>query len=136
MLRHPESDPRRFDDARIEWGRRVVVREPEALDQPRRWDLPVLPHVVRCEIVAAVRFHDRRAERHAIVRLVGVIGGASSGKSTVFNNLIGGRHASRVTVLSHTTKGLVLAVPAPLEGLAVEWLDHERLLMPDLPRAR
>ena len=41
--------------------------------------------------------------------LVGIVGGASSGKSTVFNNLLGGRPASRVTARGHCTRGPILA---------------------------
>lgn len=42
--------------------------------------------------------------------LVGLFGGASSGKSTVFNNLIGGTEASRITAKGHTTLGPVAAI--------------------------
>src|SRR5512140_1957814 len=42
--------------------------------------------------------------------LVGIVGGASSGKSTVFNNLLGGRLASRVTARGHATLGPIAAV--------------------------
>jgi len=42
--------------------------------------------------------------------LCAVVGGASSGKSTVFNNLLEGRLVSRVTARGHATLGPVLAV--------------------------
>lgn len=42
--------------------------------------------------------------------LVAVVGGASSGKSTIFNNLLGGRLASRVTARGHATLGPIAAV--------------------------
>ena len=42
--------------------------------------------------------------------LVAIVGGASSGKSTIFNNLLGGRAASRVTARGHSTMGLIAAV--------------------------
>ncbi|HVP12568.1 MAG TPA: hypothetical protein VMV94_15440 [Phycisphaerae bacterium] len=42
--------------------------------------------------------------------LVGIVGGASSGKSTIFNNLLGGRAVSRVTARGHATRGLIAAV--------------------------
>ncbi len=41
--------------------------------------------------------------------LVAVVGGASSGKSTVFNNLLEGRLASRVTAKGHATRGFIAA---------------------------
>lgn len=42
--------------------------------------------------------------------LVGVVGGASSGKSTVFNNLLAGHQPSCVTAKGHATLGPILAV--------------------------
>lgn len=42
--------------------------------------------------------------------LVAVVGGASSGKSTVFNNLLGGRLTSRITARGHATLGPIMAV--------------------------
>jgi hypothetical protein len=81
------------------------------------------------EIVAALRFVRARARERPEVTLIGVVGGASSGKSTIFNNLIGGRHASLVTMTSHTTKGPILAVPTGLESTVAGWLGG-RLLMP------
>jgi hypothetical protein len=41
--------------------------------------------------------------------LAAIVGGASAGKSTIFNNLLAGRAASRVTAWGHTTRGPVLA---------------------------
>lgn len=46
----------------------------------------------------------------ARLSLVAIIGGASSGKSTVFNNLLGGRLTSRVTARGHSTLGPIVAV--------------------------
>ncbi len=90
---------------------------------------------VEREIAAVLRFHGRRG-RPARLSLVGIIGGSSSGKSTVFNNLLGGRHASQVTMLSHTTKGLILAVPDTAEERVDLWLDPERILLPGLEHRR
>jgi hypothetical protein len=98
---------------------------------------PRLPQTIRLEswtardqeIVAALRFVRLRARQRPDVTLIGVVGGASSGKSTIFNNLVGGRHASLVTMASHTTKGPILAVPAGLESTVAGWLGG-RLLMP------
>ncbi len=41
---------------------------------------------------------------------VAVVGGASSGKSTVFNNILEGHLTSRITARGHTTLGPILAV--------------------------
>lgn len=42
--------------------------------------------------------------------LVAIVGGASSGKSTVFNNLLGGHLASFITARGHATRGPIMAV--------------------------
>lgn len=84
------------------------------------------------ELAAVLRYLDRRVSDQPTPALVGIIGGASSGKSTVFNNLLGGRHASQVTMTSHTTKGVILAVHTTLEDTVAAWLDHERILLPRL----
>jgi hypothetical protein len=86
------------------------------------------------EWAAALRFLQQRDWSAGAPVLAAIIGGASSGKSTVFNNLLGARHASHVTVLPHTTRGLILAVDTRLERIAARWLDDERTLLPDLPR--
>ena len=57
--------------------------------------------------------------------LAALVGGASSGKSTVFNNLLRGRTISRITARSHATRGLIVAVHD-------DRLDD--LLLPDLER--
>ncbi|MCZ6682051.1 MAG: 50S ribosome-binding GTPase, partial [Planctomycetota bacterium] len=67
--------------------------------------------------------------------LVAIIGGASSGKSTVFNNLLGGQPISQVTIRSHTTRGPILAIHEALRDRAAVWLEHEHALLPTL-RAR
>jgi len=41
--------------------------------------------------------------------MVGLYGGASSGKSTIFDNLLGGHLASRITARGHATLGPILA---------------------------
>jgi len=59
--------------------------------------------------------------------LSALVGGASSGKSTIFNNLMGGRTLSRITAQSHATRGLILATDQD---------DLDELLLPDLERQR
>ncbi|MFQ5590757.1 MAG: GTPase domain-containing protein [Phycisphaerae bacterium] len=73
---------------------------------------------------------DARAGR--LLTFAAVIGGASSGKSTVFNNLLGGHSASRVTAHGHTTLGPILAAHEDNRD-EVELLLDKPLLM---PRAR
>lgn len=46
----------------------------------------------------------------ALPPLIGVVGGASSGKSTVFNNLLEGHQPSCVTAKGHATLGPILAL--------------------------
>lgn len=42
--------------------------------------------------------------------IAAIVGGASSGKSTVFNNLLGGHEVSQITARGHSTRGPILAV--------------------------
>lgn len=66
--------------------------------------------------------------------LTALVGGASSGKSTIFNNLLGGRLVSRVTARGHSTRGPILAVhdsrrdtvePLLAGGMLFSSLRHE-----------
>lgn len=66
--------------------------------------------------------------------LAAVVGGASSGKSTLFNNLLGGRLASRVTARGHATLGPILAAHESRQAL-VERLLTARYLWPTLKHA-
>ncbi len=89
------------------------------------WPDPVQQAVFRLLFDATV--HDRPA-------LVAVVGGASSGKSTVFNNLLGGALASRITAKGHCTVGPILAV----HELRREWIEpllDQALLLPELERS-
>lgn len=61
--------------------------------------------------------------------LVAIVGGASSGKSTVFNNLLDGHLASRVTARGHMTIGPILAVHEDHRLLA-ERLSADGSLLP------
>ncbi len=70
-------------------------------------------------------------ERLDGLTLCAVVGGASSGKSTVFDNLLGGRLASRVTARGHATLGPILALhESKRERVAP--LFEESLLLPGL----
>ena len=65
--------------------------------------------------------------------LVAIVGGASSGKSTIFNNLLDGHVASRVTARGHMTRGPILAVHEQQR----EWVETcfaAEHLLPDLQR--
>jgi len=66
--------------------------------------------------------------------IVGVVGGASSGKSTVFDNLLGGHEASRITARGHATRGPVLAVHETCRT-KIETLIESRRLFPGLDTA-
>ncbi len=65
--------------------------------------------------------------------LVAIVGGASSGKSTVFNNLLGGHLTSRVTARGHATLGPILAIHEEHRPVVQRSLDEDRLL-PGLQR--
>jgi len=61
--------------------------------------------------------------------MAALIGGASSGKSTVFNNLLGGRSVSRIAAKGHTTLGPIAAVHERHRDNLEHWL-HEGLAFP------
>lgn len=84
------------------------------------------------QAVCALGFLRMRAATKDGVSLVGVVGGASSGKSTVFNNLLDGRRVSLVTIRSHATRGLILAVHEAHRDHLDRWLNHDRALLPTL----
>lgn len=68
------------------------------------------PDVVQ-QAVQYLRYaREAKAEGNAASTLAALVGGASSGKSTIFNNLMGGSPISRITARSHATRGLILAV--------------------------
>lgn len=90
------------------------------------------------QVVHALRFKLRTAEAAPPGAalpgslFVAVVGGASSGKSTLFNNLLGGRRASLVTIKSHATRGLILAAHLDAQPQLDTWLHHDRVLLPTL----
>jgi hypothetical protein len=65
--------------------------------------------------------------------LVALVGGASSGKSTIFNNLLGGHLASRIAARGHTTLGPILAAHEARRAEVEAWLEHG-VLLPGLDR--
>ena len=64
--------------------------------------------------------------------LIAIVGGASSGKSTLFNNLLDGRQVSQVSIRGHATLGPILAIHEQHRDVADEWLTHARTLLPML----
>ncbi len=86
------------------------------------------------QAVCALRFRRQADEAGRPVQLAAVVGGASSGKSTVFNNLLGGHRVSMVTMRSHATRGLIVAAHERQAERLDRWLDHHRTLLPTLGR--
>ncbi len=84
------------------------------------------------QTACGLRFTLNTSRAGAGVSLVAIVGGASSGKSTVFNNLLDGRPISQVTIRSHTTRGPIVAVHEALRERVEMWLDHDRILLPTL----
>lgn len=84
------------------------------------------------QTVCALRFRRRAGQTGQPVQLTAVVGGASSGKSTVFNNLLGGHRVSMVTIRSHATRGLIVAGHVNQRGRLDRWLNHEKILLPTL----
>ena len=84
------------------------------------------------QAVHRLRFNDAGPTIPAFAALVG---GASSGKTTVFNNLLAGHLASRVTARGHATLGPILAVHE-VHRARLDTLLMERRLLPGFePRA-
>lgn len=83
------------------------------------------------QAVCRLRVHDAL---RGLPPLVAVVGGASSGKSTVFNNLLDGHVASRVTARGHATLGPILAVHEDHRE-SVESLLADGRLLPGCRRA-
>lgn len=84
------------------------------------------------QAVCALRFRRQAAAAGQPVQLAAVVGGASSGKSTVFNNLLGGHRVSLVTIRSHATRGLIVAAHQKQCDRLDRWLNHDRVLLPTL----
>lgn len=60
--------------------------------------------------------------------VVALLGGASSGKSTIFDNLLGGRLTSRITARGHATLGPILAVHESRYLELARTLESDRFL--------
>lgn len=73
---------------------------------------------------AALRFL-READDPPVV--VGLIGGASSGKSTIFNSLLDA-NVSRVSAHAHETLGAVAAIHRDLKSRFDQWRDRQLIL--------
>lgn len=86
------------------------------------WEMSVEQAVLRLRI---------DARGLAMPKLVAIVGGASSGKSTLFDNLLDGHQASRVTARGHSTCGLILAVHEQ-HRTTFELLRADRILLPRL----
>lgn len=84
------------------------------------------------QAVCALRFRRQAAAAGQPVQLAAIVGGASSGKSTVFNNLLGGHRVSLVTIRSHATRGLIVAAHQKQYDRLDRWLNHDRILLPTL----
>lgn len=76
---------------------------------------------------AALRFL-READNPPVI--VGLIGGASSGKSTIFNSLLDA-NVSRVSAHAHETLGAVAAIHSELKSRFDEWRERH-LILPSL----
>jgi hypothetical protein len=78
-------------------------------------------------VCAALRFKGQVPESPA---MVGLIGGASSGKSTLLNSLLG-REVSRISAHAHETLGPIAAVPVPWAP-RFQALSAQQLVFPAL----
>lgn len=81
-------------------------------------------------VCAAAAFKRRWSDGPAMVAL---LGGASSGKSTLFNSLLG-REVSRISAHAHETRGPVAAVPHRWAERFDVW-HREAAIFPDLEAA-
>jgi hypothetical protein len=96
------------------------------LSRDWRFDWPVLMQ----QAVYRLRLWEQETD---VPVLVALMGGASSGKSTVFNNLLDAHRTSRITARGHATRGPILAVHEDQRAL-VEALFADNRLLPGLRR--
>lgn len=102
----------------------LLAREGERLDRVYHLPWPRTAQQTACALIC-------RAAAPTLGSFVAIVGGASSGKSTVFNNLLGGRMISQITARGHATKGLVLAAHERHRD-AITRLLETHLLFPGL----
>jgi hypothetical protein len=95
-------------------GEATRLREGYRLDWPARVE----------QAVFTLKLHVAEPKRPA---LCAIVGGASSGKSTIFNNLLDRRHVSRVTARGHATRGLIVAVHEDHRQTLRGWLSQGRI---------
>lgn len=81
----------------------LLAREMTRLRREMRFDVPDWAAAAAGRLAA-------NAWAEALPPMVAIVGGASSGKSTVFNNLLAGHQPSSVTAKGHATLGPILAV--------------------------
>ena len=84
----------------------ILAARGEALRTDCHFDWPVATG----QAVHRLRFDHLETTGRRLC-LTAIVGGASSGKSTVFNNLLEGHIASRITARGHSTLGPILALP-------------------------
>lgn len=100
----------------------VAIEQGEELVNRWHFDWPSLT----AHAAARLRLH---LTCPGLPSICAIVGGASSGKSTVFNNLLGWHQASRVTAKGHATVGPVLAVHESLRD-KIDPLLHSGQLFP------
>ncbi|HOW73474.1 MAG TPA: 50S ribosome-binding GTPase [Phycisphaerae bacterium] len=106
----------------------VLAREGSRLRDP--WALPWEDRDQQA--VHALRFRSNLDAEGQSLLMVAVLGGASSGKSTVFNNLLDGHRASCVTVKAHSTRGVIMAVHQDHRDRIGRWFGEPQLMFPSL----
>lgn len=99
----------------------ILAHSGPGLSRDWRFDWPVLMQ----QAVYRLRLWEQETE---VPSLVALMGGASSGKSTLFNNLLNGHLASRITARGHATRGPILAVHEDHRERVGRLFAEERLL--------
>lgn len=104
-----------------------------AREGPRLGDSLGLPWKERDQqAVHALHFQLGGHRDDQSLSIAAVLGGASSGKSTVFNNLLEGHRASCVTVKAHSTRGIIMAVHEIHRDRIGRWFGEPQVLFPSL----
>lgn len=112
-----------------------IADSADRLSRGYRFDWPVQCREATCALLYLTSKTQADSPQGGLpLPLVAVVGGASSGKSTIFNNLLEGRLASRVTAKGHATRGLIAAAHEDQRPWLQCSLDA-RLLFPSLTPA-